>query len=283
MYDFFKYLPTFIRNNNPIKYLSNRITWNKFLNKPPIDVSLYSDTEVVDIEIYVVAFNNPQLIENHILYLNKNCLDKYKLIIADNSSDPWASKEIKELCKKNRIDYIKLPKNKKLELSRSHGYSLNYLMKHFILKSKVPYFWLLDHDCFLIRPTSFIEKLKEYWMWGASPQDHSIKIWKYIINWAWNRRFIWPGCSFFKKELFKNWYDFTPNKRLIPISFLDTWWGNRKYVYKYFKWYDKKVLIKRIRCWEYEMLDDMFFHIEWAGHRWKDKVNKYISYLHKTY
>ena len=50
-------------------------------------MNFYSNIKDADIEIYIVAFNNSELIENQIIYLNKNCLDKYKLIIADNSSD----------------------------------------------------------------------------------------------------------------------------------------------------------------------------------------------------
>ena len=280
MYDFFTYLPVFIRNNNPIKYIKNRTIWRKFLNKPPVEVNFYSNIKDADIEIYIVAFNNSELIENQIIYLNKNCLDKYKLIIADNSSDTWASQQIKQLCKDNKVDYIKLPKNVGLELSRSHWYSLNYLMKNFILKSKVPNFGLLDHDCFLIKKVSFVERINKYWMWGAIPQDHYIKIFNKKINGMWNRRFIRPWCCFFKKELFKKWYDFTPNKRLIPLSFLDTWWGNRKYIYKN-ESHVYKTLLRRIRVWEYELLWDYFFHIEGAGHYKRCKIKDALSYLNE--
>lgn len=140
MYDL-SYLPTFIKNNNPIKYGMNRFYGKRFLQKSPRKVELYSNkTKNYEIEIYIVAFNNKDLIKSQIYFLKKNCLDNYKLVIADNSSNKEVAEKIENICKRNHIDYIKLPENNKLELSWSHGYSLNYLMKHFIMGSRVPYF-----------------------------------------------------------------------------------------------------------------------------------------------
>jgi len=281
MYSFWSYLPSFIRHNKPIRYLLNRYYWKVFLSKEPVKVEL-ANNKNEEIEIYIVAFNNDKLIENQVYFLKKNCLDNYKLIIADNSSDKEISDKIYNLCKKEHLDYIKLPKNKKLELSWSHGYTLNYLMKHFILKSKIPYFWLLDHDCFLIKKTSFIKELWHIWIWWSFPQDHSIKIWKKIINWAGNRRFLWPWCCFFNKILFNNWYDFTPSKTLFPLSFLDTWWGNRKYIYKNL---DKNSLNILNMDWdgEFEYLWDRFFHISGAWWRRKEKVEESLKKLKLDY
>ena len=73
-----------------------------------------------EIDIYIVAFNNDALIEKQIFFLEKNCLDNYKLVIADNSSNLEVSQKIKKLCEKSRINYIKLPQNIKLDGSRNH-------------------------------------------------------------------------------------------------------------------------------------------------------------------
>lgn len=281
-YYFWSYLPTFIRNNNPIKYLLIRYYWRVFLKKKPIKVKLFNDNKNEDIEIYIIAFNNDKLIENQIYFLRKNCLDNYKLIIADNSSDDEISNKIYNLCEKKHVDYIRLPKDNNLKLSWSHWYALNYLMKHFILKSKIPYFWFLDHDCFLVKNFSILKELEKTWIWWLIPCEQCIKIWKKVIGWYWGRRFLWPWCSFFDKTLFKKWYDFTLNKRMLPLSFLDTWWWNRKYVYKYL---DKDSLNTLKISWDgkYEYLWDLFFHISGSWWRNGEKVDAWLKKLRLDY
>lgn len=281
MYNFRSYIPLFIKNNNPIKYLCNKYYWSVFMEKSPQLVKLFSTgitNESINIELYIVAFNNDRLIKNQIEFLRKNCLDNYKLIIADNSTNKEVSKKIYELCKNNHIDYIKLPKNDKIQLSRSHWYSLNYLMKNFILTSEIPYFGLLDHDCFLIKKTSFVEKLKKQKVYGALIDSDFLSFWKFKINYLWNRWIVWPWCAFYDKSIFKKWYDFTPSKRYIPLSFLDTWGWNWKYIYKYYN-KDELQLPHKIHVKKFEYIWDEFFHIYWAWYRKDEIISEWLKEL----
>jgi hypothetical protein len=114
-YHFFSYLIKFIKNNNPIKILKIWQYKRIFLRTPPRKVIILSDESELD--IYVIAFNKPKLIEAQIKFLKENLKDKYRLIVVDNSNR--CTDEIEEICKNNKVSYIKLPANK-LEHSHSH-------------------------------------------------------------------------------------------------------------------------------------------------------------------
>lgn len=271
---------SFIKNNSPIRLLKNKIFGYKFLKQNPRYVFLHNNES--DIDIYIVAFNKPQLIEKQITLLKKNLLDKYNLIIADNSNDEKCAKKIKDICIKNKVNYIRLPENK-LKGSHSHWIVLNYLMKNFVLKSKSQYFWFLDHDCFLIKKESIIKNIgNQQFIWLIWDRVN-LKIVNRNFNLAWNRRYLWAWCCFFNKNLFKNWYNFLPTKRFLPISFLDTWWWNRSYIYKY---YDKNTINKFKVLYDNELwwnISDQFFHFNWASYMTNDEFNKKLEYLIKNY
>ena len=230
--------------------------------------------------IYIIAFNKPELIEEQILFLKKYLVDNYRLLIVDNSNILSKSLEIERICDNNMVSYIKLPMNK-LTASHSHWLSLNYIMKHIITKSKTQYIWFLDHDCFLVKKQSIVNILKKQDMWWLLIDDVPLKIWNNVYNMAWTRRFLRPWCSFYKRSLFDKWYNFFPVKRFFPISFLDTWWWNWNYVYKFYR-KEKLNLLKRYRDNNIQGAENIwntFIHLWWAGYKDKDQIKGIFNSL----
>lgn len=153
----------FIKNISPINSIKRKFYVNRFLNTKLEESNIINSFSEID--IYIVAFNWPELIEYQILSLKKNLIDKYRLIIVDNSNNTIKSSEIKGICNKYKISYIKLPDNK-LFSSYSHGLSLNYIVKNIIKKQKTQYIGFLDHDCFLIKKFSIVNILKVQKIYG---------------------------------------------------------------------------------------------------------------------
>ena len=271
-YDFFKYFWTFLKNNNPIRQIKNRLIKITFIKKAPLilDIKGWS----YDIDIYIVAFNKPELIELQINILRRYLTDNYRLLVIDNSNNSVKSNEIMNICHSYEVSYVKLPVNR-LRGSHSHWLALNYIMKNISNITDSKYIWFLDHDCFLVKKMSFVNILKIQDMWGLLIDETPLRIRNSLFNMAWNKRFLWPWCSFYKKSLFDKWYDFFPTKHIFPISFLDTWWWNRKYIYRFFK-KDKLELLQRSRDenikWS-ENIWNIFIHLWWAGYRDEVQVN----------
>ena len=282
-YRFSSYIIPFLKYNNPIKLIKNRIFSKRYLKLKPIEIIKPHSPRKGEIDIYIIAFNKHFLIESQIYFLKKNLLDEYVLNVMDNSSDMTASNEIKNICINNNCNYVRLPMNK-LEQSHSHWLALNYVMEYFILKSNSDYFWLLDHDCFLIKECSIIKQLKNQHFRWLLKDNIRLNVFNKVYNCAWNRRFLRPWCAFYRKNLFKKWYNFFPTKRFIPLSFLDTWWGNRKYIYKYYKKDDLNLLksFEDPNLNEIENIDNYFIHIWWWGNG-KNEIKDKMTLLYKKF
>jgi len=126
----------FIKNNSPYRIIQNKKFSDKFLTMKPVKsvfIKKYSE-----LDLYIIAFNNADLVFNQIFFLKKNLKDNYRLIIIDNSNNYSKSQEIENICIKNKTSYVKLPENK-LKSSYSHALSLNYTMKNIISKQKTKY------------------------------------------------------------------------------------------------------------------------------------------------
>ena len=124
-YRFSSYIVPFIKYNNPYKIWKNSIYTKKFLKLQPIEIINTSNNQNINvdkkdlIDIYIIAFNKPFLIEAQIHYLKKNLKDDYRLNIMDNSTIKSESDKIKKICINNMCNYVKLPKNN-LQQSHSH-------------------------------------------------------------------------------------------------------------------------------------------------------------------
>lgn len=277
----FKNIISFVKNNSPVQKIKNYFFWKKFLNQATIKCKII-DSES-DLDIYIIAFNNADLIFNQIFFLKRNLKDKYRLIIIDNSNNTSKSQEIENICTKNKTSYVKLPENR-LKASHSHALSLNYTMKNIALQQKTKYIWFLDHDCFLIKPISIVNILKEQPLYWKLMEPILLNIFWSKLNISWKRWVIRPWCAFYDKTLFNKGYNFFPNKQLLPLSFLDTGWWNWKYIYKNYNINNLKLLHSKIP--EIQWTDniwDIFIHLSWAGYINNKITNEKCKALYISY
>jgi hypothetical protein len=99
--------------------IKNHICSKKFLKLKPIEIISNKKSNKDLLDLYIIAFNKPFLIEAQIHYLEKNLKDNYCLNIMDNSTIKTEADKIKKICIDNKCNYVKLPKNH-LEQSHSH-------------------------------------------------------------------------------------------------------------------------------------------------------------------
>ena len=174
------------------------------------------------IDIITVAFNNEAFIEYQIKLIQKYAIDpNIHFIVADNSSSSQKRQKIYELCHKNQIAYISLPRTLIAKYpggSYIHGTVLNWLYYN-VIKIRQPYiFGFLDHDLFPIAPFSILEKLKKQDFYGRIREQG-------------NKWWLWAGLCFFKYEKIKHLpLDFIPY--MEDNLYLDTGGANYPILYK---------------------------------------------------
>ncbi len=140
------------------------------------------------LDLATVAFNKPEVIAWQIKLIRKNILDPYFYTVFDNSTDVDKAEEIKRLCARESVAYIKLPKNY-LTRSASHGSSLNWIYKNYFNKRGARYFGFLDHDIFPIKKTGIIAMLNKQSIFGHL-QIRKNNLW-----------YLWAGFCFFKSDI----------------------------------------------------------------------------------
>jgi glycosyltransferase involved in cell wall biosynthesis len=172
-------------------------------------------------DIVTIAFNNSQTIERQISLIKKYIQGEYNYIVADNSSDKTVRKAIENLCIKNSVGYIGLPRNYLTTVigggSYSHGASLNWVYYRIIKKRQPRYFGFIDHDLFPVKSISLSQKLESHPVYG------------HLVSGK-NYWYLWAGLCFYQ-------FDFVKNKKMdfLPAKFqkqhLDTGGGNWHTIY----------------------------------------------------
>jgi glycosyltransferase involved in cell wall biosynthesis len=171
-------------------------------------------------DIVTIAFNNVNTIRRQIRLIRKYIRDEYDYIVADNSSDATVRHAIEDLCVKNGVSYISLPKNYLTTIiggSYSHGVSLNWIYCHIIKKRQPRYFGFIDHDLFPVKAVSPVQKLANQPVYGHAGQQQ-------------NYWYLWAGLCFYQFDFVKDKkVDFLPAK---PCgTYLDTGGGNWYSIY----------------------------------------------------
>lgn len=170
-------------------------------------------------DLVTIAFNNCKIIEYQIKYIRKHIKDCYTYIVADNSSDDEAARQIRSLCDREDVAYVRLPKNY-LGLvgpSYSHAAALNWVCEKIIRKRKPLYFGFIDHDLFPVRDVKIADYLVSQPLFGAKRERGA--------EW-----YLSAIMSFFR-------YDFVKDKKLdfMPVmpneNYLDTGGGNWYSIY----------------------------------------------------
>ena len=221
-------------------------------------------------DIITISFNNPFIIEEQIRLTQKYFPKNHRYIVADNSTDKQAQAEIKNLCQKNDIMYIKVPKNR-LGIfggSYSHAGALNWAYHYIVKTRQATYFGFIDHDIFPIKSFSIAEKINDQPIYGHLRERE-------------NFWYLWSGLCFFE-------YSFLKDKKVdfMPITlektYLDSGGGNWKAIYSRM---DKNKLSFVSVHWEalkeggsrhgdtLEYFDDCWLHTI-NGSYWKKVENK---------
>lgn len=145
-------------------------------------------------------------------------------LIADNSSDPKAAREIEALCRDAGIAYLKLPFNRfslgrPKDASLSHATALNWVWRHVIEAVHPPLVAILDHDLIPLHPVDFRAKIFDQPFFGPKMLG---------VNFGWQ---IWPGYAIFDGSIIERYrLDFWVHVR----AGLDAGGANWQRVYRHF-------------------------------------------------
>ena len=172
-------------------------------------------------DLAVVTFNNSKVVDYQIRCLNKYFKFPFRFTVFDNSTDDIIASEIKDICNRYGIVYIKLPKQNFIPKgmgSYSHGIACNYLFEKYIRHGGAKYFGLLDHDIFPVENFDVSKYLEKQFFYGVK-----------------HRFYIWPGLFFVRMDAIKNKkIDFRPSLHLHG----DTGACNGLVLFKNIKWDD---------------------------------------------
>ena len=190
-------------------------------------------------DLAVVTFNNSKVVDYQIRCLNKYFKFPFRFTVFDNSTDDIIASEIKDICNRYGIVYIKLPKQNFIPKgmgSYSHGIACNYLFEKYIRHGGAKYFGLLDHDIFPVENFDVSKYLEKQFFYGVK-----------------HRFYIWPGLFFVRMDAIKNKkIDFRPSLHLHG----DTGACNGLVLFKNIKWDDYMLMEEEKLC--FEGCDDIF-------------------------
>jgi hypothetical protein len=126
-------------------------------------------------------------------------------VIADNSHDNAAAREIERVVKRHGLPYLRLPINpwsEVVEASRSHGIALNWLWHNLIRPGVPEAFGFLDADLFPTAPDDPFAPLAHQDIYGP--------IWP-----AGGRWYLWAGFCFFRFAAVRD----------LPLDFGQDWFA----------------------------------------------------------
>jgi hypothetical protein len=217
------------------------------------------------LNIYTFVFNRPDLLERQYLSFKKNLIDKFTFNVVCDYQSSSPINDFIDLCEKYCLPFYRHP-SLNSNPSENHGHCLDYVYNNLSNNDPHDYNLFLDHDIFLIKEGSLLEKIQGYDLIGLPQERKGVK-------------YVWPGLFFFKKQnLTKYSFSFRPcfaiNTQLDTggglwpildkIAYLKT---NVKYLN-----YDED----SNEGYDFEMhMDEMFLHFR-NGSRWDNgyRINK---------
>jgi hypothetical protein len=139
--------------------------------------------------LITIAFNDPQvicwqadLVRTHV----RDCVH----LIADNSTDDAAAKQIETQAHAHGLFYLRLAANpwSDAEYSRSHGLAMSWVWQHVIKPGAPDAFGFIDHDLFPMENTQPFAPLQAAPIWGR------------VVGFGrrWN---LWAGFCFFRFDV----------------------------------------------------------------------------------
>ena len=226
-----------------------------------------------DLYVITIAYNHERLIEKQIELVKRYVKDgSFRHVIVDNSSQRKVRKQIREICEREKVEYVPVPHlidkmicHTLFGNGLSHGAALNWLFFHYLQQRKPVRFALIDHDVFPMRDVSFIEKLGESDFYGVER----------IKDTGW---YLWPGWCVFKYDAI---VDKHPN--FLPVIVDDVFFdaGGGNYL-TFFNHYDLQNIkyphVETIRIKRTEGLtayNDIYHGdcIQYIDHAWLHLIN----------
>ncbi|UVK50584.1 hypothetical protein DBIPINDM_003760 [Mesorhizobium sp. AR02] len=170
-----------------------------------------------DAIVATVAFNRPDVIEWQIHLVRRYLAEKDGYIVFDNSNKADKREAIRDLCHRQRVPYVGLPRNR-LFVSASHGQALNWIARNFVARFRPKIFGFIDHDIFPTGPCSIRDRMQGKAIYGRARRDTP-------TPGGW---FLWPGFCFFDGSLPVRRLDFGPSYRFH----MDSGGGNWPVLYR---------------------------------------------------
>lgn len=159
-----------------------------------------------------VAYNTPWVTDWQFRFSHN--LGPVARLIADNSSNPEKSREIKAIAAEYDTTYLRLPFNRFSEgrpksASLSHACALNWLWRRVVVPAMPKVVAILDHDLIPVRPVDLATKVADQPFYGVR------------IEGAYAGWHLWPGYAVFREDVIRDLL-FWPN----PRAGLDTGGAN---------------------------------------------------------
>jgi hypothetical protein len=220
-----------------------------------------------DAIVATVAFNRPDVIEWQIHLVRRYLAEKDGYIVFDTSNKAGPREAIRDLCRRQQIPYVGLPRNR-LAVSQSHGNALNWIVRNFATRFRPQVFGFIDHDIFPTGSVSVREHLQGKRLYGRVRRDTP-------TPGGW---FLWPGFCFFDGSLPLRRLDFAPSYRFH----MDSGGGNWSVLYRSMdpalvRFAENELLRFGAGDDEYEdffMLVDGWLHVANASHWKRQQVDR---------
>ncbi len=220
-----------------------------------------------------ISFNNPILVEKQIHECKKYAPQNTQLIIADNSRDKKARRQIAALCAREQIIYIPLPKNHRQQPNLSHSSALNWVYYNFVCTVEPLNFGFIDHDIFPVEHITIADTLGQTPIYGLRQDRQSVD------KKAW---YLWAGFCFFRFAFVKT----------LPLNFscivlsdwqsflgLDTGGGNFSVLYKNIPPTSVTFATQTLKTATRHEKIDGWWHLQKASFQTSTEINQSLSHV----
>jgi hypothetical protein len=246
--------------------------YNTYFDIPAASVPsfLYSDAPANECDVYVIAFNNPLLVEYQIKTFRAFFKTPHNLIIVDNNNGlhAKASRQVFEICERENVIYLQAPANiyqqeNHFDPTMKLGTTMNWLYLNCVRTRRPKYFGYMDQDCFPIAGFDIRPALDARGMYGRVVRSQKVPAWTLHVTVNYYRYdFVSPYILDFRAQ--HNLY-------------LDTGSANFPILYKQFDPDQYEIKQQTFRYAEadvnrkdsvqhYEILDDVWFHMGASSH-----------------
>lgn len=132
----------------------------------------------------VMAFEQPWALNWQLRMANRNLSDT-TILVFDNSIDESKRIELDQVCARNNVAYLSLPRNPTRHVNRSHGMAMSWVYRNVVKAIEPRIFGFVDHDLIPVRPVTIANKFADQPFYGR------LNVGKFGF-WS-----LWAGYSFF--------------------------------------------------------------------------------------